>query len=145
MGTRLRSVVSDVPKPLASVGGRPFLDILLEQLSSWRRLRRVVLAISYGAEQFIEHYARKTGYPFELAFSVETMPQGTAGAIRQAWDNTSSAQVLILNGDTYVHVDFDELLIAHQRSSARLTIVAIRVKDASRFGSIEVDTSSMGV
>lgn len=138
-GTRLRSVVSDVPKPLAPVGGRPFLDILLHQLNGFGTVRNVVLAVGYKAEQIINRYLGSKTYRFSVVFSAEDEPLGTGGAIKNALPLTSSAQVLILNGDSYVEFDLAKLHEAHQAHNAVATIVVAKVDNINRYGSVQID------
>lgn len=138
-GTRLQSVVSEVPKPLAPVAGRPFLDYQFDLLQAAPSLGRVVLAIGHLAERVIAHYSgdRKPG--FDLAFAVETELLGTAGAVRNALPLTSSAQVLVLNGDSIFHWDVEALRARHQKSGAQATISLLEVEDVSRYGAVAVE------
>jgi NDP-sugar pyrophosphorylase family protein len=138
-GTRLRAAVPGVPKPLAPVGGRPFLDLLLERLARSGRVRRVVLAVGYRAALFKKRYEGSRAFGLPVACSVERTPRGTGGAFRLALRRTRSAEVVLGNGDTLVDVDFGRLLDAHARRRARLTLVVAGVRDAARYGTVEVD------
>ncbi len=144
-GTRLRPVVSDVPKPLAPIEGRPFLDILLAQLDRFETIRKVVLAVGYKAEKIIEHYRGCKIYRFGVAFSTEEYPLGTGGAIKKALSLTSSAQVLILNGDSYVEFDLTELNEAHLAHNAIATLTVAKVNNISRYGSVQFDMPTMRI
>ena len=140
-GTRLRTVVSDLPKPLAPIDGKPFLDILLTQLSDFERVRRVVLAVGYKADLIEARYRNSGDFGFRIEFSVERTPLGTGGALLQALPLTKSADVLVLNGDSYVDFDLSALAEAHARRNAAVTMVVVEVEDTSRFGSVQLDTS----
>lgn len=143
MGYRLRSVVSDVPKPLAPINGVSFLDVVLARLNRYGFIRKVVLAVGYKAEMVMERYAPPHGYSFEIDFSVEKELLGTGGAIKLASKMTTSETVLALNGDTFVAVDLRRLLLAHKRKKAMIT-AAVRMSDSSeRYGHIAVDENSM--
>ena len=84
LGTRLRSVVSDVPKCMAPVGGKPFLWYLLENLRRFE-VERVILSVGYLREVIKEWVAKHSAeYPFEFCFAVEEQPLGTGGGIRLA-------------------------------------------------------------
>src|SRR5580692_7704434 len=103
LGTRLRSVVSSVPKPMAPVGGRPFLDLLLESLKS-KGITRVILSVGYMSEAIISYF-QKSRLGMDLVFEVESSPLGTGGAIAAASQHVNSDCVLVLNGDTYLDLD----------------------------------------
>jgi D-glycero-alpha-D-manno-heptose 1-phosphate guanylyltransferase len=145
MGTRLQSVVSDVPKPLAPVNGRPFLDLLLAQLDGFRQVQKVVLAIGYKATLVQARYADCKDYELEIEFSVESTPLGTGGAIRQAFVLTGSPNVLVLNGDSDVDFNLGALVEIHTRHDACITMVVTEVADTSRFGSVVVDAATSKV
>jgi D-glycero-alpha-D-manno-heptose 1-phosphate guanylyltransferase len=139
LGTRLRSVVPDLPKPLAPVGGRPFLDVLLAQLSRWPEIRRVILATGYKADLFRQRYGNDHRFGFEICFSTEESPLGTGGAILKALQFVTSDEILVLNGDSYVEFSLEELKRGYADARASLAMVVRRVDDASRYGSIELD------
>ena len=83
LGTRLRSVVPNLPKPMAPVAGRPFLEIVLNRLAQ-KGFRRVVLSVGYMAEKIVEHFGdRLSG--MELVYAFESTPLGTGGAVRFAF------------------------------------------------------------
>ena len=111
LGTRLRTVVSDRPKVLASVRGRPFLAFLLDQLVE-ARVRDVVLCVGYKAEQVREVFG--AGYKtLLLAYSFEPEPMGTAGALRMAIRLFTSSPVLVMNGDSYCDADLNAFRAWH--------------------------------
>ncbi len=141
MGTRLRAAVPGVPKPLAPVGGRPFLEILLNTLKPLRFVERVVLAIGSRADQIVREFGGRAGYPFRIVFSVEEEPLGTGGAVRKALSQCASGTILVMNGDSFVDVDMQELLRAHGRSGLPATLVACRVEDAGRYGTVAADAN----
>lgn len=137
-GTRLQSVVADVPKPLAPVGGRPFLDYQFAQLRQMPGRGKVVLAIGHLAERVIAHYNAHRPM-LDLAFSIEARPLGTGGGLRNALGLTTSRQILVLNGDSIFHWDIGAICAAHQRCAARATLSLLEVEDVSRYGSVSVE------
>lgn len=141
-GTRLKGIISDVPKPLAPIGGVPFLDILLGQLGKYTLIKRVVLAVGYKSKMIIERYKDKKTYHFKIVFSVEKKLLGTGGAIKKALSLTSSEDVIILNGDTFVDINLDELVNFHNAHKSLLTMVLQKVDDASRYGTVLIDEHS---
>ncbi len=136
--TRLRKRVADVPKPLAPVGDRPFLDYQIEWLAR-QGARRVTLAVHHMAEQFDAYVARKNGRPLPLATVRESRPLGTGGAVANALRTLCpEAEVLVMNGDTQFHFDIAPALTQHRRRKAAVTMIVGRVDDVSRFGTVEV-------
>jgi len=136
-GTRLRSVVSDVPKPLAPVNGRPFLDYQLALLARSGRVAKAVLAIGWLADRVIEHYERNPP-PLPLEYAVEHELLGTGGALRNALDATSTSRVLALNGDSVFRWELQPLFDAHESAGAVATLALVRVPDTVRYGAVEV-------
>jgi NDP-sugar pyrophosphorylase family protein len=144
-GTRLRSVVADRPKPLAQVDGKPFLDILLEQLAAFAEVRTVVLATGYLADMIRERYEGNRRFGFEIRLSPEEQPLGTGGALLAALPMVESDNILVLNGDSYVDVDLRRLVSFHASQGAALTMTVVEVVDTSRYGSVELDSSKARV
>jgi D-glycero-alpha-D-manno-heptose 1-phosphate guanylyltransferase len=141
LGTRLRAVVPDLPKPMAPVGGRPFLAWVLDRLAD-AGCERTVLAVGYRHEAILDHFgAAHRG--MALRYSVETTPLGTGGAIRAAAEQIDRYPVLVLNGDTYLDLDFHALLTAHKKGKVGITVAACRVVDVSRYGTLALDGSQI--
>lgn len=137
LGTRLRGVVPDLPKPMAPVAGRPFLAWILDRLAD-AAFQRVVLAVGYRHEAIRSCFGdRYLG--MALDYSVEDRPLGTGGAMRLAAERVSTTPVFVLNGDTYLGLDYRAMHRAHVRDGARMTVAVSRVADASRYGAIEID------
>ncbi|WP_029891017.1 nucleotidyltransferase family protein [Polycyclovorans algicola] len=133
-GTRLQSVVADVPKPMAPVAGRPFLQVLLDTLAD-AGVTGAVLAVGYKREVIEQHFgAHYRG--IALDYSVEAEPLGTGGAIRQAFEQAGVERALVLNGDTWCPVDLLALVQTHRAHAAMLTLTLTQVPDAGRFGAV---------
>lgn len=135
-GTRLRTVVSDVPKPMAPVAGRPFLSYLLDDLSR-QGYGHVVLATGYLHEKVEEYY----GHEYQgiaIDYAREFTPLGTGGAIVNGLQHCSEEHVTVLNGDTLFHVNHSSLFRTDQ-DDCRLSILLRHVPDAGRYGAVEVD------
>lgn len=137
LGTRLRSVVPDLPKPMAPVAGRPFLGHVLDALVE-AGFVAAVLAVGYRFGAIRDHFG--TAYRgMRLDYSVEASPLGTGGAIRLAADLTTADPVFVLNGDTYLELDYRSMFAAHRASGARLSVAVCEVPDVGRYGSLEVE------
>jgi D-glycero-alpha-D-manno-heptose 1-phosphate guanylyltransferase len=135
LGTRLRSAVPDVPKPLAPVAGRPFLHWLLDALDR-QGVDRVVLSVGYLADQVRDAVGERHGR-IRVSYCVEMSPMGTGGGLRDALRRLDG-NALVLNGDTYVEVDLARMMAAHQHAGAVVTVATVDVKDASRYGTVQV-------
>jgi len=134
LGTRLRTVVSDVPKPLAPVAGRPFLAWLLDRLAQ-EGMRHVVLAAGYLAERVVDGIGREWR-GMDVDYSIETEPLGTGGAVRQACSMLRGNAAHVLNGDTFLRYDMHGLVQATSRSGADLGMALARVDDVARYGAV---------
>jgi NDP-sugar pyrophosphorylase family protein len=135
LGTRLRPVVADRPKPLALVRGRPFLTYLLDRLDA-AGVREVVLLTGHRAGQVRAALGdRYAG--LRLRYSEEPAPLGTAGAVRLALPLLRGPAVLLLNGDSYCRVHLAAFHAAHRRRAADVSLVLAQSPDAARFGRVE--------
>jgi D-glycero-alpha-D-manno-heptose 1-phosphate guanylyltransferase len=136
-GRRLRAVVSDLPKPMADVAGRPFLWWLMTRLEQ-QQVRRVILSVGYKADA-IQSYFGNVFSGIELAYSVETEPLGTGGAIRLALEKARETQVVVLNGDTYADADLQGLSGTFESSLTDLAVTVAHVNDVARYGGVAID------
>ncbi len=133
-GTRLRPVVSDVPKPMAPIRGRPFLAYLLDALEA-QGFTEIVLAVGYLRDILMQTFGERHGR-LRLRYSVEETPLGTGGAIRQAFAAVSGWPVFVLNGDTFLELNCAAMLDAHEAAGAELTMALTHVADATRYGRV---------
>jgi mannose-1-phosphate guanylyltransferase len=138
LGSRLQSVLGDLPKLLAPIGTRPYLAYLLEWLRCFGA-RRIVFGLGYKAEA-VSRYLHDNPHPdLMLETIVEPQPRGTAGAIRFARARLGTDPVLVLNGDSYVDADLCGFLERHRAAGKRATILCADVDDAGRYGRILLD------
>lgn len=135
-GTRLRQVVADVPKPMAPIAGRPFLEILLGSLAEMG-FARVVLSLGFMAEKVSGHFGPRFD-GLDLAYVVEDTPLGTGGATRLAAQACTKDHVFVFNGDTYLDLEVD-LLERQWQTNRHPIVVGRHVPDTSRFGRLVVD------
>jgi D-glycero-alpha-D-manno-heptose 1-phosphate guanylyltransferase len=135
-GTRLRSALPDLPKPLAPVRGRPFLSYLLDQLeeAGWTR---AILCLHYKSEQIMQALGDRHG-SMQLEYSVETEPLGTGGAARLALPWVKAPRFLLVNADSFCAASLGEFAAFHRAHGKPASIVSVRVPDASRYGRLEL-------
>ena len=141
LGTRLSGLTSDIPKPMAKVGARPFLEYLLDYLVE-QGAEQVVLAVSHKWEVIRNHFG-DIYRGISLKYSVEDEPLGTGGAIRQALETIPDNEVVVLNGDTLFHVDLAALADVHHRDKTLLTIALKQVTDCGRFGRVKLSDNGV--
>jgi D,D-heptose 1,7-bisphosphate phosphatase len=135
-GTRLRSVVSDIPKPMAKIQGKPFLEILIETFHR-KGINHFILSVGYLSNIIIDHFNGR--YPgIKISFSIEEEPLGTGGAIRLAMTKLETDYALILNGDSLFDVDLNAIDTVTE--SLKLPVIFGRVvDDVSRYGQFLYD------
>lgn len=138
LGKRLSGVVKDVPKPMAPVHGRPFLEYLL---SYWveQGIRRFVLSIGYRKEVIERHFGGRFEGA-EIEYAVEEEPLGTGGAIFLSRERLRDpSRFLLLNGDTFFEVPLRPLMDFHAARSSELTFSLARVPRNDRYGGVATD------
>lgn len=136
-GTRLQSVLKDLPKPMAPVNGRPFLTYILDYLID-NSYTDVVLSVGYMHKK-IEDFLGNCYKSINLEYAVENEPLGTGGAIAYALEKCSEDDVLVLNGDTLFKANLLHLEDFHKKNNSPLSIVLRHVDDTSRYGNVVVD------
>jgi len=139
LGTRLRTVVQDRNKVLAEIDGRPFLTYLLDQLAD-AGITHAVLCTGYKGE-LVQEVLGPRYKNIDLEYSQEPEPLGTGGALALARPMLRSDPVLVMNGDSYCHVDFPKFAEFYQSRQASAALVLVEVADARRFGSVRSDAN----
>jgi len=136
-GTRLRSVISDLPKPLAPVNGHPFLHYVLQHLKK-HGLQHVVLSVGYMHEKIQEHFGDEY-LGMKVSYAIEHEALGTGGGIRLGMEMCTDAHVLAMNGDTFYEVPLSDMFEKHMGGSADATLAMRKVEDGSRYGTLQLD------
>lgn len=135
LGTRLRSVVSDRPKCLAPVNGRPFLELQLDALAELG-VNRFVLSLGYMA-QAVEKAVMPLRNKYALECVIESDPLGTGGAVLKAMVDLDLDEVLVTNGDTWLDAPLDAMLRQLDLSQGELMrLAAVWVPDRGRYGGL---------
>ncbi len=137
-GTRLQSILHNLPKPMADVHGRPFLAYLLEYLAV-QHVSRVILSVGYQ-NQIISDYFKNSYNGISIEYAVESEPLGTGGALLNALPLVTTENVFVLNGDTYFPISLDNFLLFHHTQKGLLSIALKAVDDVSRYGCIICDS-----
>ncbi|WP_066360806.1 nucleotidyltransferase family protein [Aliarcobacter cryaerophilus] len=137
LGSRLKEVVMDIPKPMANINNKPFLSYILEYLNS-QSIKKVILSVGYKSDIIIDFYD-KYFKDIEIVYSIENQALGTGGAIKKALSMTNDNYVIVLNGDTFFKVDLELLFYKIQTLSADLIIALKVMENCDRYGSIKID------
>lgn len=133
-GTRLKCVVSDVPKPMASINGKPFLEYIFEDLEK-KGITHIILAVGYMKEK-IKEYFKENYKNIKISYSEEDNPLGTGGAIKKAISKCQEQNIFIINGDTFYDVDLKKMLKFHNIKDSSLTIAVKEMENFNRYGSL---------
>jgi len=140
LGTRLRDVVPDLPKPMADVGGKPFLHHQLEYLIS-QGFSSVVISTGYKSDHIVD-YISKSDLAIQVSYSHETFPLGTGGAIKKALTLiTDQELVAIFNGDTYLPLNFNSVYALLDKNVPLTVISGPAQNHERRYSSISMDSS----
>jgi D-glycero-alpha-D-manno-heptose 1-phosphate guanylyltransferase len=136
LGTRLRSVVPSTPKPLAAVGGRSFLELLVRQLRN-QGITNLVMCTGYLGEQVQNEFGNGGSRGVSIEYSQELAPLGTAGALKLAQAYLRSVpEFLVMNGDSFLEIDLDQMTRFH-RGLASMAV--LQVDNAARYGTVKME------
>ena len=139
LGTRLRDAVADLPKCLAPVGQRPFLEIQVATLLA-AGVEDIVLSLGYKADAVVDAVQHMAGRQ-RIRYVVEPSLLGTGGAIAFAMDSLGLAEVMVANGDTYLDGDIGGMLLPLDRAGGEwFRMAVVQVADRGRFGGVQLDT-----
>lgn len=136
-GTRLQSVVQDLPKPMAPINGRPFLAILLDRLND-QGVSRVILSVGYKHETIMEHFGHQYR-DITISYAIEDEPLGTGGGVKLAAQLCPDPYFLLINGDTMFDIDIQKLVGYHLADRPSISIALHTVENQDRYGQVELD------
>ena len=137
-GERLRTVLSSTPKPLAAVGNRSFLELLIRQLRC-QGIRRLVMCTGYLADQIEHEFSDGHALDVAIRYSKESSPLGTGGALKHAQSYLQdTSEFLVMNGDSFVEIDFHQLIRFHREHGGLVSLAVSAVQNAHRYGTVEV-------
>jgi|SRR5215469_692371 len=134
LGTRLRERAPDLPKAMAPVAGRPFLEYVLDSLLAGG-ICQVLLSVGYRSSEIIQHFGHRYG-DITIRYCVEAEPLGTGGAIAYALSDEPEEAALVMNGDTFLDIDYRGLLRWYEAGPSRLAMVLRSVPDVARYGAV---------
>ncbi|WP_143321888.1 nucleotidyltransferase family protein [Clostridium sp. HBUAS56010] len=155
LGTRLRSVVSDRPKPMALIGNKPFMEYVVLELKK-HGVTEIVFAVGYKGSMVEEYFKDGSSWDIKVSYAYEEELLGTAGAIKNAGKLITDDRFLVLNADTFYQIDYTRLVSLSEERNLDMALVLREVSDVSRYGQAvledgwlktfdeKTDTSSQG-
>jgi D-glycero-alpha-D-manno-heptose 1-phosphate guanylyltransferase len=143
LGTRLRSIVNDVPKPMAPIQGKPFLEFLLKYWIN-QGVDLITLSVGYKHEMIKNHFGNNLNC-VPIKYVIETAPLGTGGAIKHslATADLGFQNTLIINGDTWFEVNLDIFINDINSSHYPVSIALTKISDNNRYDGISLDSSGI--
>lgn len=140
LGTRLRSTVPDLPKPMAPINERPFLEY---QMDYWIKqgIKHFILSVGYQKEIIIKHFGSAYNGA-TVDYAIEETPLGTGGGLLVALDGIDANPLLVLNGDTFFEVDLEQMLSFHKSKNSLWTFALFKANEAGRYMGISLDENS---
>ena len=137
LGTRIRNVIGDIPKPMAPIKNKPFVEYILNYLEL-NNVKKVILSVGYKNEYIIKYFG-ETYRSLKLLYSKENSPLGTGGAIVKSMSLCQSSNIIVMNGDSFHNIDLAGLFNFHLRKYADITIASNLSDNVSRYGVIKYD------
>jgi NDP-sugar pyrophosphorylase family protein len=137
LGTRLRPLTCDIPKPLIPLLNRPALVYQLELIKR-SRIKEVIFCTGYLSDSFRDYFSGGKNFGIKIRHMYEKTPLGTGGAIKNV-QKLIDEPTVIFNGDILTDIDLDAMIDFHQRKKAFVTISLVRVKDPTVYGLVEMD------
>lgn len=131
LGTRLKSVIKDIPKPMAPIKDKPFLEFIFKYLKE-QGIKEVILAVSYKYE-VIKEYFKDKFLGIKITYSIEKEPLGTGGAIREALEFVKN-EAYVLNGDTFFNINLTKLKL----NGSQICLALKQMQDFDRYGTVEL-------
>ncbi|MBI4652168.1 nucleotidyltransferase family protein [Candidatus Desantisbacteria bacterium] len=138
IGTRLKKIIKDVPKPMALIGEKPFLEYLILQLKKWS-IKEIVLSVGYKNEKIIDYFGNGDKWGVKIIYCREELPLGTGGALRESSRIIKDKNFIVMNGDSFLVIDLNKLISYHKHKKAIATIATVHVDNTNRYGRIEIN------
>jgi len=138
LGTRLSCLINDRPKPMVPIANKPFLEYLILKLKSYG-LTDILLCIGHLGAHIHEYFGDGSKWVVHISYSYERKPLGTGREIKLAEGLIKANSLLVMNGDSFLEVDFNRLIEFNFEKEALATMALVEVEDPRRYGSVEVN------
>jgi dTDP-glucose pyrophosphorylase len=140
MGTRLRPLTENLPKPMLPVGNQPLMEIIVNQLRD-ANISHVNVSVHHESEKITNYFGDGSKFGVKMTYVTEDQPLGTAGALGLM--QTPQETVLVINGDILTQVDFRAMRAYHQEHSADLTVAVQQYDLQVPYGIVECEGASI--
>ncbi len=139
-GTRLQSVVSNLPKPMAPINDEPFLSYQFKYLKHFG-IKKIILSIGYLSDK-IQDYYKNSFEGIQISYVIEKEPLGTGGGIRLAMEQCEENHALALNGDSFFDINLRSFFLLHAKKKSFISLALRQIDDSSRYGTIITDETN---
>ena len=137
LGTRLRPLTDNLPKPMIKIDNRPFLEILINFLKK-NGLTKFILCTGHHSNIIENYFGRGEKFGIDIQYSQERQPLGTAGAIKNASKKLDD-EFIVINGDTFVKLDYDEFFNYSKNKKRQCVVAGYKISNKNREGNLLVD------
>ena len=141
-GTRLGALTKNYPKPMLPIRGHPFLHLLVLYLHA-QGFNKFIFSVGFMQEIIISYFNELNTDTYQIEYCKESKPLGTGGAINQGLNLVNDEMVFVLNGDSFLEVDFAKMLNNHKSTGSDITIAGCYKEDQSRYGIIDFDDENL--
>jgi D-glycero-alpha-D-manno-heptose 1-phosphate guanylyltransferase len=136
-GTRLKETVPDLPKCMAPVAGKPFMDYIIQYFLD-QGVNKFIFSLGY-LHDIVLHHLQKKWPSLDYEYCIESQPLGTGGAIKLAMQLVTNEAFMVVNGDTLFEVNIKNMYAIHQEQNAKITLALKPMEDYDRYGSVILD------
>lgn len=143
MGTRLKPLTDELPKPMVPIMNKPLLERSMENLRKCG-INEIVISTGYKPQYIEEYFGDGSKFGLKIEYICEESPMGTGGAIKKT-EHLYNDTFLVLNADILCNMDFRDLIAFHKSKAAAVTIAVTRVSNPSAYGVIEYNKSGYAV
>lgn len=141
LGTRIAKVVKDVPKPMAPISDKPFLEYIIDDLIN-KGINKIILAVGYKKEYIIDYFGNSYKN-IKIVYSDEDIPLFTGGAIKKSLSFCEEKEVFVVNGDTYFDVDLQTMLKYFKKNMEIKAGIAVKeMENFYRYGKVDIDSNN---
>lgn len=138
IGSRLKPLTDNIPKPMVPIINKPVLQYIVELLAGYG-IVDIAITLGYKKEVIINHFGDGQRFGVNIEYFIEDMPLGTAGGVKNAIDFIDD-RVLVMSGDAYTDMDLEALESFHIKKKAIATIATVNVLDARGYGLLSIDS-----
>jgi NDP-sugar pyrophosphorylase family protein len=141
LGTRLRPITNNTPKPIIPVGGRPLIEYLLLLLKKYG-IKDIIINLHHLGEKIENTLGDGSRWGIRISYSREEIILGTGGGIKKAQAFLSDSAFLVINGDILIDLDLRDLLGFHSEHGGVATMVLRENDNPGLYGPVKIDSNA---